>query len=328
VLLDEPLGKLYVKKHFSEDAKKKVGSLVDRLVAAYRVRIEALDWMSVETKLKAQEKLSAFSRKLGYPDVWKDYSALIVGTESYADNCFRACAFEFDRQMKKIGHPVDRTEWLMPPQMVNAYYQPPMNEIAFPAAILQPPFFDPNEGDAVNFGGIGTVIGHELTHGFDDQGALFDQRGNVKNWWTEEDKKQFDEKANRLAAQYDAYEPVPGVHVNGKLTLGENIADLGGLVIAYDALHLALADVPMPPGKSGVLDGMTPEQIFFTNYAITERGHMREELARVRLQTDPHSPSECRVNGPVSNMDEFYRAFGCKSGDKLWREPGDRVRIW
>jgi putative endopeptidase len=323
-LLDEMLGKLYVKKHFSENAKKKVNALVDRLVAAYRVRVEKLDWMGAETKAKAQEKLGSFSRKLGYPDVWKDFAALTVGTESYADNYLRACMFEFDRQMKKIGKPVDRTEWLMPPQMVNAYYMPPMNEIAFPAAILQPPFFDPDADDAVNFGGIGSVIGHELTHGFDDQGSLFDPHGNVKNWWTEEDKKRFDEKANRLAAQYDAFEPAPGVHVNGKLTLGENIADLGGAIIAYDALHLALAEKP-PTEK---IDNMTPEQRFFVNFAVCERGQVREESLRTQLQTDPHSPSECRVNGPVSNFDEFHQAFDGKPGDKLWRDPDGRVKIW
>ena len=313
-----------MKKHFSESAKKKVNVLVDQLVAAYRIRIAALDWMSEETKAKAQEKLGSFSRKLGYPDVWKDFNGLAISTESYADNYLRTCVFEFRRQMKKIGKPVDRTEWLMPPQMVNAYYQPPMNEIAFPAAILQPPFFDPKADDAVNFGGIGSVIGHELTHGFDDQGALFDLRGNVKNWWTEEDKKRFDEKAARIALQYDAFEPVSGAHVNGKLTLGENIADLGGLVIAYDAMRLVAAEKP-PVEK---YDGLTPEQRFFTAYAITERGHVREEALRMQLQTDPHSPSIFRVNGPLSNMDEFYQAFDVKPGDKLWREPSDRVKIW
>ncbi len=324
VLLDEMLGKLYVKKHFGEDAKKKVNALVDQLVVAYRARIEKLDWMGEETKKKALEKLASFSRKLGYPDVWRDFSRLEVGTESYVDNYLRTAAFEFDRQMAKVGKPVIRTEWLMPPQMVNAYYMPPMNEIAFPAAILQPPFFDPAADDAVNFGGIGSVIGHELTHGFDDQGSQFDAHGNLANWWTEDDRKRFNEKTARLVAQYDAYEPVPGVHVNGKLTLGENIADLGGLVIAYDAMKIAAA------GKSPVekIDGMTPEQRFFANYAITERGHMREEEMRMRLQTDPHSPSEFRVNGAASNLDEFYKAFDCKKGDKLWREPGERVKIW
>ena len=322
--LDEALGKIYVERHFSEDAKRKVNALVDCLVAAYRVRIERLDWMGDETKKKALEKLGAFSRKLGYPDTWKDVSALAIGTESYAENCMRANAFEFDRQMNKIGKPVDRGEWHMPPQMVNAYYSPPMNEIAFPAAILQRPFFDPDADDAMNFGGIGSVIGHELTHGFDDQGALFDPQGNLKNWWTEDDKRRFDEKANGLAAQFDAFEPLPGVHVNGKLTLGENIADLGGLLIAYDAFMLALAEKP----ASEKIDNLTPTQRFFANYAVTERGHAREELMRLRLQTDPHSPSQCRVNGPLQNIDAFYEAFSCKSGNKLWREPGDRVKIW
>ena len=226
--------------------------------------------------------------------------------------------------MKKVGGPVDRSEWLMPPQMVNAYYMPPMNEIAFPAAILQPPFFDPNADDAVNFGGIGSVIGHELTHGFDDQGALFDSQGNLKNWWTEDDKKRFDEKAARLVAQFDVFEPLPGAHVNGKLTLGENIADLGGLIIAFDALQLALSEKPV----AEKIDGMTPEERFFANYAVTERGHSRDELTRLYLQTDPHSPSKYRVNGPLVNIDPFHDAYHTKPGDQLWREPGDRVRIW
>ena len=267
----------------------------------------------------------SFSRKLGYPDVWKDFGFLEVGTGSYAENYLRACTFEFDRQAKKVGGPVDRNEWLMSPQMVNAYYMPPMNEIAFPAAILQPPFFDPEGDDAVNFGGIGTVIGHELTHGFDDQGSLFDLHGNLKNWWTADDKKRFDEKAARLALQFDEYEPLPGVHVDGRLTLGENIADLGGLVIAYDAFKLAEKEKPASKKK---IDDMTSSQRFFANYAVTERGESREELMRMRLKTDPHSPSSCRVNGPLSNMDSFYEAFDCKPGDKLWRKPEDRVRIW
>jgi predicted metalloendopeptidase len=326
-MLDEALGKLYVERHFSGDAKQKINELVDRLTVAYRARIEKLDWMGDETKQKALAKLATFSRKLGYPDKWKDFSAMTIGAESYADNGLRAAAFEFDRQMKKVGSPVDRSEWLMPPQMVNAYYMPPMNEIAFPAAILQPPFFDPAADDALNFGGIGSVIGHELTHGFDDQGALFDPQGNLKNWWTEDDKKRFDEKAARLIAQFDAFEPLPGVHVNGKLTLGENIADLGGLLIALDALHLALAEKSAVASEK--IDGLTPEQRFFANYAVgVERGHAREERMRLSLQTDPHAPSECRVNGPLANIDAFYEAFEAKPGDKLWREPDDRVRIW
>ncbi len=322
-LLDEALGELYVKKHFSAEAKQKINVLVDNLVAAYRARIEKLDWMADATKKKALEKLGMFSRKLGYPDVWRDYTSLTIGTDSYVLNYLRAYAFEFDRRMQKVGKPVDRTEWLMPPQMVNAYYQPPMNEIVFPAAILQPPFFDPNADDALNYGGIGEVIGHELTHGFDDQGALFNGKGNLENWWTKEDKERFDAKAAGLVKQFDAYEPLPGLHVQGKLTLGENIADLGGLAIAYDALMLALKGRAINP-----IDGFSPVERFFINYAVSERIQVREELLRLKIQVDTHAPSKYRVNGPISNMAEFYDAFHAKEGDALWRKPGDRVKIW
>jgi predicted metalloendopeptidase len=321
--LDELLGKVYVARYFPEDAKKKVKDLVEHLVVAYRARIEKLDWMSDETKKKAFEKLGTVSKKLGYPDVWKDYAMLTIGTDSFVDNATRAHVAEFDRKIKEVGGPVNRNEWLMPPQLVNAYYMPPMNEIAFPAAILQPPFFDPAADDAVNFGGIGSVIGHELTHGFDDQGSLFDAKGNISQWWTKEDKEKFDAKAAHLAEQFDAYEPLPGTHINGKLTLGENIADFGGIIIAYDALKLWLAEHP-----GSAIDGFTPEQRFFMGYAVTERGHYRDEALRLQLQTDPHSPGEFRVNGPLSNLDEFYQAFDVKEGDKLWRKPEDRVKIW
>lgn len=327
--LDELLGKLYVARHFNEDAKRKIKDLVDHLVVAYRARIERLDWMSKETKIKALEKLGTVSRKLGYPDVWKDFTKLTIGTDSFAENAMRAAAFEFDRKMKEVGGPVNRNEWLMSPQTVNAYYMPPMNDIVFPAAILQPPFFDPNADLAANFGGIGSVIGHELTHGFDDQGSRFDSRGNLNEWWTQDDKVRFDVKASHLVDQFNAYEPLPGTHVNGKLTLGENIADLGGLYIAYDGLKLALAEGKAEGNvEKQKADGPTPEQKFFIAYAITERGHAREERRRLLLQVDPHSPSEFRVNGPLSNMPEFYEAFGGASGDKMWREPGDRVKIW
>jgi predicted metalloendopeptidase len=327
-LLDEMLGKLYVRDHFNEDAKRKINHLVDHLTAAYAARIMKLDWMSDATKKKAIEKLNSVSRKLGYPDVWKDMAALEVGTDSYAQNVMRACRFEFDRKIKEVGGPVNRDEWFMPPQMVNAYYQPPLNEIAFPAAILQPPFFDPSADDAVNFGGIGTTIGHELTHGLDDQGALFDAHGNLNNWWTPEDKRRFDGKTAHLAEQFDAYEVLPGVRVNGKLTLGENIADLGGMYIALDGLRLALAEQAGAGAAAAPVDDLSPVQRFFMNYAVTERGQIREELQRLYAQIDPHSPSRFRVNGPASNMPEFYEAFKAKQGDKLWREPDDRVAIW
>lgn len=319
-MLDEAVGQLYIKEHFSKSAKEKITALVEHLTAAYKARIEHLDWMGAETKRKALAKLGAVTKKLGYPDVWKDYSALRIGTDSYVQNYIAAHMFEFDRQTKKIGMPVDRTEWYMSPQTVNACYMPTMNEILFPAAFLQSPFFDPDADDATNFGAIGMTIGHELTHGFDDQGALFDDHGNLQNWWTKEDKERFDKQANHLAEQFDAYEPLPGLRVNGKLTLGENIADLGGLLIAYDGMVLALG------GEAAVT--REKAQVFFTGYAISERAYEREEALRLQIQTDPHSPSIYRVNGPLSNMVEFYKAFDAKPGDNLYREEGDRVKIW
>jgi putative endopeptidase len=319
-MIDEVIGRLYVKEYFSLAAKEKVTELVGHLVVAYRVRIERLDWMGPETKKKALAKLSAIRKKLGYPDKWKDYSALRIGVESYVKNYMSAHMFEFDRQMKKIGTPVDRTEWYMSPQTVNACYSPSMNEILYPAAFLQPPFFDPHGDDATNFGAIGMTIGHELTHGFDDQGSQFDDRGNMQNWWMPEDKERFNKQTEHLAEQFDAYEPLPGLRVNGKLTLGENIADLGGLLIAYDGLVHAL----------GGPEKLTKDQAraFFIGYAISERGVAREEALRTQVQTDPHSPSIYRVNGPLSNMAEFYAAYGVAPGDKLYREESDRVDIW
>jgi putative endopeptidase len=319
-MIEEAVGQLYVKEHFSECAKAKINALVDHLMAAYRDRIERLDWMGPETKQKALAKLATVTKKLGYPDKWKDYGALQIGTGSYFQNYIAAHTFEFDRQIKKIGKPVDRTEWYMSPQTVNACYSPVMNEILFPAAFLQPPFFDPNADDATNFGAIGMTIGHELTHGFDDEGARFDLRGNLQDWWTPEDKERFDRQTAHLAEQFDAYEPLPGLHVNGKLTLGENIADLGGLLIAYEGMLHAL----------GGSEKLTREQAhaFFVGYAISECGVAREEALRTQIQTDPHSPPIYRVNGPLSNMKEFYDAFDVKSGDKLYREESDRVKIW
>jgi putative endopeptidase len=323
--LDEMIGQIYVAKHFSEDAKKKIYELVEHLMVAYRARIEKLSWMSAETKQNALKKLGTISRKLGYPDVWKDMSGLTIGTDSYVENAMRAHAFEFDRRMKEAGGPVNRAEWLMSPQTVNAYYMPPMNDIAFPAAILQPPFFDPNASDAMNFGAIGAIIGHELTHGFDDQGSRFDEHGNLHEWWMEEDRKQFTDRANRLAEQFDKYEPIPGVKINGKLTLGENIADLGGLLIAWDGLQLLLQEKKTAEER---VDGFTPGEQFFISAAIAECGQERDEALRLQVQVDPHSPSKFRVNPPFSNMDPFYETFGVKAGDALYRTPEDRVRIW
>jgi putative endopeptidase len=319
-MMDEAVGQLYIKKHFSQSAKEKINALVDNLITAYRARIQNLSWMSAGTKQKALAKLSAITKKLGYPDKWKDYGALQIGTNSYVQNYLSAYMFEFDRQIKKIGKPVDRMEWYMSPQTVNACYSQTMNEILFPAAFLQPPFFDPNADAATNYGAIGMTIGHEFTHGFDDKGALFDLRGNLQNWWTAEDNERFDKQTAHLAEQFDAYEPLPGLHVNGKLTLGENIADLGGLLIAYDGLALSL----------GGIEALTKEKAhaFFVGYAISEQGYAREESLRTQIQTDPHSPSIYRVNGPVSNMREFYEAYDVKPGDKLYREESDRVKIW
>ncbi|HVN26613.1 MAG TPA: M13 family metallopeptidase [Candidatus Paceibacterota bacterium] len=324
-LLDHAVGRLYVERYFSPEAKARIGALVDHLTEAYRTRIRNLDWMSDETKKKALGKLDMVARKLGFPEPWKDIAAMTIGPDSYVENYMRANMFESDRMSQKVGKPVDRTEWYMSPQTVNAYYSQLMNDIVFPAAILQPPFFYPEGDDGVNFGGIGSVIGHELTHGFDDKGSLFDGKGNLLHWWTPQDRERFEKKAAMLAEQFDRYEPLPGLHVNGKLTLGENIADLGGLLIAYDGLMLALRD---NPAANVAIDGLTPVQRFFINYAITERSSVREESLRSQIQTDPHSPSEYRVNGPLSNMTAFYESFDCKKGDALWRDPEDRVNIW
>lgn len=326
-MLDEAVGQLYVKKHFSEAAKEKIKELVEHLTAAYKTRIEKLDWMSPETKERALAKLATVTKKLGYPDKWKNFDALEIGTDSYVQNYIRARIFECDRQTKKIAKPVDRTEWYMMPQEVNACYHPVMNEVLFPAAFLQPPFFDFGIDDAMNYGAVGTTIGHELTHGFDDQGALFDLHGNLQNWWTKEDKERFDKKTAHLAEQFDAFEPLPGLHVNGKLTLGENIADLGGLLIGYDGLMLALGG-PEAVAKMPLIDGMTPLQRFFKSAAIVERVNMREEALRTRIQTDSHSPGIYRVNGPLSNMVEFYQAYDVRPGDQLYREESDRIKIW
>ncbi len=322
--MGEALGQEYVARHFSPKAKQRINELVDNLTTVYRARIEKLDWMESATKEAAIKKLAAIKRKLGYPDTWRDYTALKINTDSYAQNCMRANAFEFQRQLNKLGKPVDRNEWEMYPQTVNAYFHPTMNEIVFPAGILQPPFFHEDADDAINYGGIGTVIGHELTHAFDDEGSKFDDQGDLRDWWTAKDREHFDAKTKKVVEQFNAFKPFPDVSVNGALTLGENIADLGGLVLAYEALQLALAK----KGTSELIDGLTPNQRFFINYAQTECGQAREEEARRRINTDPHSPSQYRVNGPLANMSEFYEAFDCKSGDQLYRPEEDRAKIW
>ena len=323
--LGEAAGKIYVAKHFPPAAKAKMQVLVKNLIEAYRADIQSLDWMSPETKVKALQKLDKFTPKIGFPDKWRDYSKLTITRDDLVGNMRRASAFEHDRQLAKLGKPVDKLEWAMTPQTVNAYYNPGMNEIVFPAAILQPPFFDMEAEDAVNYGGIGAVIGHEVGHGFDDQGSKYDGDGNLKDWWTEADRKEFDARSKELIDQYNAFEPkqLPGQHVNGALTIGENIGDLGGLTIGLKAYKLSLGGKPSP-----TLAGLTGEQRLFAGWGQVWRAKMRDAELTRRLATDPHSPAEFRCNGIVRNVPEFYEAFGVKEGDKLYLPPAERVRIW
>jgi putative endopeptidase len=322
--LGEAVGQLYVERHFPPEAKERMTALVANLVEAYRRNIEQLDWMSAETKVRAQDKLSRFIPKIGYPDQWRDYSTLQVDPEDLLGSVRAGAAFETDRELGKLGGPVDRLEWHMTPQTVNAYYNPGMNEIVFPAGILQPPFFDLEAEDSVNYGAIGAVIGHEIGHGFDDQGSRYDGLGNLSDWWTEQDRERFDALTQALIAQYDAFEPrdLPGRHVNGALTVGENIGDLGGVTIAYQAWRIANHD-----NEPEVLDGLTGAQRLFAGWATCWRTKAREEEAVRRLSVDPHSPPEFRAN-VVRNLEEFYDAFDVKEGDDLWLDPQSRVRIW
>ena len=323
--LGQAVGKLYVAKHFPPEAKEKMQGLVANLIKAYSVDIRALDWMSVETKNKALEKLGKFNTKIGYPDKWRDYSKLEIKRDDLVGNLRRVAEFAHNYELSKLGKPVDRSEWNMTPQTVNAYYNPGMNEIVFPAAILQPPFFDLKADDAVNYGGIGAVIGHEIGHGFDDQGAKYDGEGNLQNWWTAEDKKEFGKRTKALIDQYNAFEPqqLPGQHVNGALTIGENIGDLGGLTIAHKAYMISLKGKDSP-----TIDGFTGPQRLFIGWAQVWRTNYRDAALSRRLATDPHSPPEFRCNGVIRNLTEFYDAFGVKEGDKLWLPAKDRVRIW
>lgn len=322
-VLGDGLGKIYVEKHFSADKKQRMDALVQNLIQAYDQSISQLDWMSPETKVQAKKKLSSLSIKVGYPKKWRDYSALDIKDGDLIGNVIRASEFEHQDDVDKLGKPVDRDEWFMTPQTVNAYYNPSSNEIVFPAAILQPPFFNIDADDAVNYGGIGSVIGHEISHGFDDQGSQFDELGNMRNWWTAQDHKRFKAKTQALVAQYNAYEPIAGYHVNGELTLGENIADNSGLSIAYKAYQISLA------GKSApVIDGRTGEQRFYMGWAQVWRAKTREAQAIVYLKTDPHSPDKVRANGALVNQAPFYDAFKIKEGDKMYLAPEKRVRIW
>ena len=319
------VGRLYVQKHFPPEAKEKMKVLVANLIEAYRVDIQALDWMTAETKKKALEKLAKFTPKIGYPDKWRDYAKLEIQRDDLVGNQRRVAEFALAYQLGKLGKPVDRSEWNMTPQTVNAYYNPGMNEIVFPAAILQPPFFDPKADDAVNYGGIGAVIGHEIGHGFDDQGSKYDGDGNLRDWWTPEDKKEFQKRTKALIEQYNAFEPLqlPGQHVNGALTIGENIGDLGGLTIAHKAYLISLKGKEAP-----VIDGYTGPQRLFLGWGQIWRAKYRDAALSRRLATDPHSPPEFRCNGVLRNLTEFYDAFGVKEGDRLWLPPNERVRIW
>jgi putative endopeptidase len=324
-MLGEAVGEEYVRRTFTPEAKARALTMVNNLRDALRERIGKLSWMSDTTKRMALVKLDAFTRKIGYPDQWRDYSALEIRDGEYLGNMRRATQFEDARDWAKIGRPIDKTEWSMTPPTVNAYYNPIQNEIVFPAGILQPPVFDPNADDAVNYGGMGAVIGHEMTHGFDDSGRQFDAQGNLRDWWTASDAAAYKTRAQLVSDQFDSYTVLDSAtHVNGKLTLGENIADLGGLTIAYAAFQKALAGKPRPAN----IDGFTPEQRFFLSYAQTWRQQMRPEQARVLINVDPHAPHYWRVNGPLSNMPEFARAFGCKSGDTMARGDAVRAQIW
>lgn len=322
--LGDALGQLFVEKHFTENSKKRVGEMVKNLIAAYRVRIASRDWMSEETKKQANFKLDKIMLKLGFPDKWKDYSSLTINRGSYVQNFIRANTYSFNEMINKLGKPIDRTEWGMTPPTINAYYNPSMNEIVFPAGIMQPIFFNPDADDAVNYGIMGAIIGHELTHGFDDEGCQFDADGNLKNWWTDADKANFKKKTDMVVKQFNDYVAIDNVHVNGELTLGENIADLGGLTISYYALKKSMEGKPVP----AKIDGFTAEQRFFLAWAQGWRNNVRPEFLKNMLQTNPHAPENFRGNGPLTNMQEFYDAFGVKEGDKMYRPKAERAEIW
>jgi len=322
-MLGEVVGKVYVKEYFPPEAKERMLTLVGNLVGAYEKSIKELDWMSDETKLAALDKLSKFTPKIGYPDEWRDYTALAIEADDYYGNVERASIAEYRRVMDRQGGPVDRTEWGMTPQTVNAYYNPPLNEIVFPAAILQPPFFDLEADEAVNYGAIGAVIGHEIGHGFDDMGSTFDGDGVMRNWWTDEDKAAFEERTGILVEQYNEFQPFDDLNVNGEFTLGENIGDLGGISIGLLAYHMSLNGEEAP-----VIDGFTGDQRVFLGFGQVWRGKYREEALRLQIETDPHSPSRYRANGSVRNVPEFYEAFNVTEEDALYLAPEDRVKIW
>jgi len=322
--MGEALGQLYVEKKFPKEAKANAQELIQYLILAYENRIKQLPWMTSETKLRAIDKLKSLTIKVGYPDKWKDYTKYACKPTGYFENYLRIAQAGFNEDVEKLNKPVDKTEWHMSPQTVNAYYNPSYNEIVFPAAILQPPFYNYKADTAVNFGGIGAVIGHEISHGFDDSGAQYDAQGNLKDWWTQSDAEQFAALGKKLVDQYSALEPLPGAHVDGKFTLGENIGDLGGINAAYDALMLYLEK----KGQTGKIDGFTPQQRLFISWATVWRGKIRDEALRNQLKTDPHSPAQYRGYVPLRNLESFHQAFGIKPGDKMYLEPAARVVIW
>lgn len=321
----EALGQLYVDAKFPPEAKAKAEKMIDNVIEAYKVRIQKLDWMGDSTKIKAIEKLNKFTVKIAYPDQWEDYSSMAVsGDKTYFDNMVAVDKWRLEDTFSNIGEPVDKSKWSMSPQTVNAYFNPLNNEIVFPAAILQPPFYNYTADEAVNYGGIGAVIGHEISHAFDDSGARFDADGNVKNWWSEEDLVAFTERGDSLAAQYDKVEVLPELFVNGKFTLGENIGDLGGVLSAYDGLQRHFEE----NGRPETIDGFTPEQRFFMSWATIWRTKIRDEALRTQIKTDPHSPGQVRAIQPLLNVEAFYDAFGIQEGDSMYLSPEDRVQIW
>ncbi|RSK42554.1 M13 family peptidase [Hymenobacter perfusus] len=325
--LGEAFGQVYVEKAFTPATKAKALEMVNNIKEAMGEHIQQLDWMSDVTKAEAQKKLAAFTVKIGYPDKWKDYSALTISRESYLQNVLASREWAYNDNTSKLGKPIDRQEWGMTPPTVNAYYNPSMNEIVFPAGIMQPPFFDPNADDAVNYGGMGAVIGHEITHGFDDQGRQYDAQGNLRDWWTKEDAAKFEQRAEMVGKQYSAFSPLDSVYVNGKLTMGENLADFGGLAMAYSALEKQLAK-QYGTGPRPKYDGFTPEQRFYLAWAQVWRTNARPEYLRQQVMTDPHSPAQYRTVGPLMNMPEFFEAFGCKDQGKMVRAQADRAKIW
>jgi predicted metalloendopeptidase len=321
--LGEAVGKLYVQEHFPAERKARMEALVKNLLATYKTSIDKLDWMTPVTKKQAQEKLAKFTYKIGYPNKWRDYSALTISKDDLVGNVLRSRQFDYNKELNKLGKPIDRDEWGMTPQTVNAYYNPEMNEIVFPAAILQAPFFNADADDAVNYGAIGGVIGHEISHGFDDQGAQYDGDGNLRDWWTAADHKAFAAKTKMLVDQYNEFSPLPGYHVNGELTLGENIADNSGVAIAYKAYKLSLHGKKAP-----VIEGLTGDQRFYMGFAQVWRLKMREAAQIQQIKTDPHAPGQFRANGPMRNQPGFYDAFSVKPGDKMYLAPKDRVIMW